>query len=155
MEEKVVEQEGISLADIWAIIKKYWVGLVCITAGCMLLGVLGAFFVLPKSYTATQSVVYLETSSDSQVTEGEISTSRTIVQIAAEFMADKPVYVETCDKLKTNYNIEIDYKDLSAEISNKFLKVYINTKYFYPSESAHPVLSGTGYGFKCNPVDIL
>lgn len=117
MEEKVVEQEGISLADIWAIIKKYWVGLVCITAGCMLLGILGAFFVLPKSYTATQSVVYLETSSDSQVTEGEISTSRTIVQIAAEFMADKPVYVETCDTLKTNYNIEIDYKDLMDSLT--------------------------------------
>ena len=59
--------------------------------------------------------------------------------------------------LEGNQDIKykIDYKDLSAEISNKFLKVYINTKYFYPSESAYPVLSGTDYGFKCNPVDIL
>ena len=110
MEEKIVEQEGISLADIWAIVKKYWIGLVCITAGCMLLGVLGAFFVLPKNYTATQSVVYLETTDNSQVTEGEISTSRTIVQIASEFMSDKAVYVNTSEAIKEKYNI--DYKTL-------------------------------------------
>ena len=112
MEEKIVEQEGISLADIWAIVKKYWIGLVCITAGCMLLGVLGAFFVLPKNYTATQSVVYLETTDNSQVTEGEISASRTIVQIASDFMSDKPVYVNTSKTIKEKYKIDIDYKTL-------------------------------------------
>ena len=115
MEEKIVEQEGISLADIWAIVKKYWIGLVCITAGCMLLGVLGAFFVLPKNYTATQSVVYLETTDNSQVTEGEISTSRTIVQIASEFMSDKAVYVNTSEAIKEKYNI--DYKRLMETLT--------------------------------------
>lgn len=115
MEEKIVEQEGISLADIWAIVKKYWIGLVCITAGCMLLGVLGAFFVLPKNYTATQSVVYLETTGNSQVTEGEISASRTIVQIASEFMSDKAVYVNTSEAIKEKYNI--DYKTLMESLT--------------------------------------
>ena len=115
MEEKIVEQEGISLADIWAIVKKYWIGLVCITAGCMLLGVLGAFFVLPKNYTATQSVVYLETTDNSQVTEGEISASRTIVQIASEFMSDKTVYVNTSEAIKEKYNI--DYKTLMETLT--------------------------------------
>ena len=103
--EENVEREGISLTDIWKIVKKYWVGLVAIIAGTTLIGLLAAFFVVPKSYEAHENlyVMYRDKNSnpDDYMGSGDVTTSiRYVDTIATYLKSSKEHYIATEEALK-------------------------------------------------------
>ena len=114
-----VEKEGISLTDIWKIVKKYWVGLITIIAGATLIGLLAAFFVVPKSYEAHETVyvMYRETASSDHMSSGDVTTSIRYVETVATYLKnEKEVYKATEQALKDN-GIEKDFKALMKGFS--------------------------------------
>lgn len=116
-----VEKQGLTLTDIWKIVKKYWVGLVAIIAGTTLIGLLAAFFVVPKSYEAHQNVyvMYRETNNQTDAYMGgsDITTSIRYVETIATYLKAEEHYKEAEDVLKNDYNVEISYKSLMKGFS--------------------------------------
>ncbi len=147
--EENVEREGISLTDIWKIVKKYWVGLVAIIAGTTLIGLLAAFFVVPKSYEAHENlyVMYRDKNSnpDDYMGSGDVTTSiRYVDTIATYLKSSKEHYIATEEALKAQ-NIEIPYKKLIKGFSftTGTTSLAISVKYTSRDKTVIPAVLNT------------
>lgn len=122
-EQVVVENEGLSFSDIWKVIKKYWVGLVSIIAGCLILGVLSAYFIVPKKFEALQNIYYYveKDNGESEVADVSIDLNETasVMKVVFSQLNDRTVYERTATKLSedtTNFKVPVDYKVLMEEL---------------------------------------
>lgn len=118
--EKIEETEGISLSDIFGIFKKFWVGLVSLTAIGALIGVLCAFVFIPKKYQISDSItcpiVSGDSSSTSTIDSNAINTTYTFVNAAKDRVSDRTIYKNVTEKIKTEKEIDYDYKDLMKDL---------------------------------------
>lgn len=121
-EQVVVENEGLSFSDIWKVIKKYWVGLVSIIAGCLIIGVLAAYFVVPKKFEASQKLYYFseKTETDTDKASVDLNETSQVLKYVFSRLNDRTVYERTAAKLSadtTNFKVPVDYKDLMKELT--------------------------------------
>ena len=134
-EQNTVENEGLSFSDIWAVIKKYWIGLVTIIFVCAIIGILSAFFIVPKKYEVTQRIYYLEEKSPDAVVPDpapetfenkdnaniDQNASERAVDLVFPFLNDRPVYENTTKILNEKipqYQVDpLDYKDLMKNLT--------------------------------------
>lgn len=120
-EQVVVENEGLSFSDIWKVIKKYWIGLVSIIAGCLIIGVLAAYFVVPKKYEASQNLFYDNgTVADQDNMSVDLNTNANVIKYVFSRLNDRTVYEETAKVLSQDtehFKVPVDYKNLMKELT--------------------------------------
>ena len=127
-ENQVVEKEGISFSDIWSIIKKYWIGLISIIAGCVLIGILTAFLFMPKEYQASEGVTCMTL--DGSASGADVNVATQNLEIAYSFVYSNDTLKRTSESLEKE-GINISYKDLKKNINvvknNQYKMTYTYT----------------------------
>lgn len=120
-EQVVVENEGLSFSDIWKVIKKYWIGLVSIIAGCLIIGVLAAYFIVPKKYEASQNLYYDNNpTEDNEAVGVDLNKNAEVIKYVFSRLNDRTVYEETAKILSQdteNFKVPVDYKDLMNKLT--------------------------------------
>lgn len=117
--EENKKEEGLSLIDIWHIIKKYWIGLVCIIAGFIAVGAIGSVCLIPKKYQVNKQIyIQYNKDSNSEMTDSDIVMSLRLVNTAINYLSEPNIFKATSEKLQEK-EIDIDYKVLSRGFTFK------------------------------------
>lgn len=121
-EQVVVESEGLSFSDIWKVVKKYWIGLVSIIAASLIVGVLAAYFVVPKKFEASQKLYYYSEMADSSAnnTSVDLNETASVLKYVYSRLNDRTVYERTAAKLSEDtehFKVPVDYKNLMDELT--------------------------------------